>query len=125
MMNTADSGRTIKIFLILFLLACTVLILRAETLQPPLAHTGDFGQPSCNTSGCHVGNPVNATGGSLTITGVPAEYTPGTTYPITVTINRTNQRRWGFELTTRVPPGGAQAGNLVVTNSNFTQLRSE
>lgn len=107
------------------LLACTALILRAETLQPPLAHTGDFGQPSCNTSGCHVGNPVNATGGSLTITGVPAEYTPGSTYPITVTINRTNMRRWGFELTARVASGGAQAGSLVVTNSNFTQVDTE
>lgn len=125
-MNTAHSGRNIKISLILFLLVFSALILRAETLEVPLAHTGDFGQPSCNTTGCHVGNPVNATGGSLTITGVPAEYTPGITYPLTVTINRPlPARRWGFELSSRVASGGAQAGTLVVTNGNFTQVRSQ
>ena len=124
-MNTIHSSRKAKIFLSFLSLPCFVGLLWAFSSGPPLAHTGDFGQPSCNTSGCHQGNPLNATGGSLTITGVPAEYSPGATYPITVTIDRTNMRQWGFELSARVATGGAQAGNLVVTNGNLTQVNSE
>lgn len=102
-------------------------ILLANSAGPPLAHTGDFGQANCNTTGCHLGNPLNVTtgslAGSLTLS-VPAEYEPGKSYTITITLNKPNQRRWGFEFSARADSSGAQAGNLVSTNL-FTQVNSQ
>src|SRR5207247_6687107 len=40
------------------------------------------------------------------------------------TINRANQRRWGFELAVRAVSSGQQAGTLVVTNPSVTQVRT-
>jgi hypothetical protein len=73
--------------------------------------TGGFGEQSCRL--CHLDNPVNARGGSVTLDGVPASFTPGDTYPITVTIRREEMRRGGFEIAARFATGrqrGKQAG---------------
>jgi hypothetical protein len=70
-----------------------------------------------------MGNPLNAAGGSLTITGVPANYTPGQTYAITVTLNKAGQMRWGFELSARVASNGNQGGVLVATDVTGTFVR--
>jgi hypothetical protein len=73
--------------------------------------TGGFGEPSCHV--CHLDNPVNAPGGTLTLGGVPAAYRPGTPYQITVTLARQGLRRGGFEIAARFATGprkGRQAG---------------
>ena len=73
--------------------------------------TGGFGEPSCHT--CHLDNPVNALGGSLTLTGIPPRYVAGETYAITVTLSREGLRRGGFEIAARFASGrlrGKQAG---------------
>jgi len=73
--------------------------------------TGGFGEPSCHH--CHLDNPINDPGGSLELKGVPPAYTPGQTYPITVTIAREDMRRGGFEIAARFASGktkGKQAG---------------
>lgn len=73
--------------------------------------TGGFGEPSCHT--CHLDNPVNAPGGSLTLAGVPQSYTPGAAYTVTVTLAREGLRRGGFEIAARFASGrlkGKQAG---------------
>jgi len=73
--------------------------------------TGGFGEQSCHL--CHLDNPINAPGGSLGLDGVPASFTPGRTYPITITINRDGLRRGGFEIAARFAAGrqkGKQAG---------------
>jgi hypothetical protein len=73
--------------------------------------TGGFGEQSCHL--CHLDNPINAPGGSLDVTGVPATFTPGQAYPITVTIARGGLRRGGFEIAARFASGkmkGKQAG---------------
>jgi len=98
---------------------------RAHAVGPPLGRTGDFGQPTCNDSSCHVGNALNAPGGSLTITGLPAEYEAGKSYTITVTIARAAQSRWGFECAIRRVGGGQQAGTLAATDRNRTEVNSE
>src|SRR5438045_2217837 len=70
-------------------------------LGPDPAMNGIFApQQTCSTSGCHTGNPLNAPGGSLTITGLPTTtgWTPGQPYPLTVTIAKTGQRVFGFQL---------------------------
>lgn len=73
--------------------------------------TGGFGEQSCHL--CHLDNPLNAPGGSLTLDGVPQTYVAGQKYPITVTIAREGLRRGGFEIAARFAAGrlkGRQAG---------------
>jgi hypothetical protein len=122
------SSRSVRLAKLAVVIACGAVIARAYSLDPPLQHTGSFGEPSCNESGCHQGNAVNATGGSLAITGFPAQYEPGKTYPVTVTINRTGSSRWGFECAVRQDLSGSgarQAGNLVATDTRNTHVDSE
>jgi hypothetical protein len=105
-----------------YVIASTAGLLLAFSGGPPLGVTGDFGQPNCTD--CHSGNSLNAAGGTFTISGVPVEYAPGSTYPITVTIAKAGQSRWGFELAARVVTGEQQAGTLTATNATNTQVRS-
>jgi hypothetical protein len=73
--------------------------------------TGGFGEQSCHL--CHLDNPVNAPGGSLSLTGVPQSYLPGQTYEITISLARAGMRRGGFEIAARFASGkqkGKQAG---------------
>ena len=74
--------------------------------------TGGFGEQTCHL--CHLDNPINAPGGAVALDGVPAAFTPGQTYPITVTISRQGLRRGGFEIAARFAGGrqkGRQAGS--------------
>jgi hypothetical protein len=80
--------------------------------------TGGFGERSCHL--CHLGNPVNAPGGSLALEGVPASYVGGQTYPITVRVAREDVRRAGFEIAARFASGrlkGRQAGSWRVVDA--------
>src|SRR4029079_13596248 len=73
--------------------------------------TGCFADQSCHL--CHLDNPINAPGGSVTIDGVPPSYVPGQSYPVKVTIARDGLRRGGFEIAARFASGrqkGRQAG---------------
>ena len=74
--------------------------------------TGGFGEQTCHL--CHIDNPINAPGGTLTLDGVPASFAPDQAYPITVTISRQGLRRGGFEIAARFAGGrqkGRQAGS--------------
>jgi hypothetical protein len=89
----------------------------AYVLGPDPGMNGDFGpQQTCNVSGCHTGNPLNAAGGSLTIGGLPANWTPGQTYPLTVTIARTGAHLFGFQLSAVADATNQQAGTLTAGN---------
>ena len=69
--------------------------------------TGGFGDRTCHS--CHFDNPVNAPGGTLTVTGVPSTYAVGQTYAITVTLARQGMTRGGFEIAARFAGGRAKA----------------
>ncbi len=73
---------------------------------------------ACNI--CHTGAALNGGDGTLAISGPPAEYTPGTTYTVTVTLEDPGQKRWGFELTA-LDESGAGAGTLTVIDPVNTQ----
>ena len=69
----------------------------ANSFQPLPGLTG--APPSEDTCfQCHTGGLDDGVG-SISIQGVPGSYTPGQTYPITVVLDRTGQKRWGFEIT--------------------------
>lgn len=76
--------------------------------------TGSPGETTCNTSGCHVGNALNAAGGSITISAPTLanwQYFPGAVYPISVTVSRAGCPIFGvgFEA---LRSSGANAGTL-------------
>jgi hypothetical protein len=87
----------------------------AYVLGPDPGQNGVFGNATtCATSGCHTGAPLNAPGGSVTLSGLPPEgWLPGQTYPLTVTIQRAGQRLFGFQLSAVTDSGNQQAGTLV------------
>src|SRR3954467_11338032 len=73
--------------------------------------TAGFGEQSCHL--CHLDNPINAPGGSLSLEGVPASCAAGQTSSLPVTIARDGLRRVGFEIAARFAAGkqkGKQAG---------------
>lgn len=84
---------------------------------PPEGRTGAPGEGNC--SSCH--GALNDGLATLTITGIPASYIPGTKYTVTVSLARAGKSRWGFELTSLFTTGNAMAGTLEAT-SNLTQI---
>jgi len=109
---------TVIVFVIL--LAATSF-LAAYSSGPPNVHTGAPGESTCATSGCHTGNALNESGGSLTISGIPtAGFELGQTYPVTISLSRTGQARWGFEAVVK-DANGQQAGSVTITDMSRTQ----
>jgi hypothetical protein len=83
---------------------------RATRDRPPAAHTGAFGEPTCQS--CHFDSDLNAGAGRLLLQGVPEHYMPGREYRITVLLVETGLAAAGFQLTARFLDGH-QAGNIV------------
>ena len=81
----------------------------ANANLPPLVATGAPGEGSCFS--CHSG-ALNDGVGSVAITGVPVPYMPGQTYALGVTVQRTGQQRWGFEITALKASDSSPAGTL-------------
>ena len=82
---------------------------------------GIFGQAACNVLGCHVGNPLNSAGGSLVVNGLPAEYTPGQTYALSVVVQRTGAVKYGFQISA-VNASNAQAGSFTPTSNRVSVI---
>lgn len=111
------------------LLAGSTILLVAQAYTysegPPPGVTGaPTDGATCSARGCHTGHPLNTTGGSVTIGGVPSAYVPGATYTITVQVAKPGQSRWGFEITAETADGG-RAGELVVTDQQNTQYAQD
>ena len=75
---------------------------------PPPAHAGGFGEDTCHA--CHFENDLDAPGGSLTISGLPATFDPSGTYHITVSLERAGMGRAGFQLAARIGDGDGAGG---------------
>jgi hypothetical protein len=90
----------------------------ANALGPEPARNGILGaNNTCASAGCHVGNAVNAPGGSVTIDGLPATgWVAGQTYPLTVTVQRSSARIFGFQLSAVFDANNQQAGVLAAGN---------
>ncbi len=87
--------------------------------------TGSPNEPACNAASCHTTNPLNSGGGSVTISSptLGNTYTPGQTYTINVTVAKTGINLFGFAMEA-LTSTGTNAGNLVITNSAQTILKS-
>jgi hypothetical protein len=75
----------------------------------PPGFSGGFGEDSCTA--CHFDYDLNQPPGSVALSGIPAAYTPGTSYAITIALGRPGTARAGFQLTARFEDG-TQAGAL-------------
>jgi hypothetical protein len=94
-MKIRNVQTTVLLFILAFIFISASII---NSGQPPIGHTGFTTGVNC--SACHGGNPLNASGGSVVINGLPSNYTPGTQYPFSVTITHgaANRLRWGFSI---------------------------
>jgi hypothetical protein len=79
------------------------LALHAYKDGPPPDRTGGFGGETCTA--CHIGNPLNEPDGKLTLTGLPAKYSPGAAYKLTLTLTRPDLFLAGFQIAARTAPG--------------------
>ncbi|MGH9254333.1 MAG: choice-of-anchor V domain-containing protein [Vicinamibacterales bacterium] len=87
------------------------LALLASANGPVPARTGGFGEMTCHQ--CHSNNPLNDPSGQLAFSGVPATYTLGQQYLITVAMVHPRLVRAGFQLSARFATGeetGRNAG---------------
>ena len=102
------------VFILMVVLAGTALgRAPAYPEAPPVAHTGGFGEPTCQK--CHFDLPMNAPGGSLTLGGVPEVYAAGARYLLSIQLTRPAMGRGGVQVAARFADGvqaGQQAGTL-------------
>jgi uncharacterized protein (TIGR03437 family) len=134
MRKTASSvtaaRRTIKMSFIV--LSCAAFIgfgfegsrVSAYSSGPPNSRTGAPGEPTCATVACHNSFAVNSGGGTLSLTGLPASYSPDQEISLTVTLNQASRAMYGFQITA-IDGTGRRAGDLTVTDSRRTQKSSE
>jgi hypothetical protein len=83
----------------------------AYSSGPPASHTGAPSESSCVE--CHSSFPANSGGGLVRISGLPANYTPGANYPVTITVNQVNAVVFGFQAVS-LDNQNLQAGNYTV-----------
>ena len=101
-----------------FVFACSLFLMTwaallwGNSMGPPADRSGVSGV-TCSTSGCHNDLPANAGGGSVSITGLPAEWTPGVPYPLQVSVSHSGASLYGFQMTA-VDSTGAQAGGFAI-----------
>ncbi len=93
---------------------------------PPLGFTGAPGEGTC--VGCHYTfgqpNPPN-TGGKVEIIGLPATYTPGQSYTVTISVSHPTARAWGFELTVLDAGGTSSTVGALTVTSPATVLKRD
>lgn len=85
--------------------------------EPPQNYTGATGVYCTN---CHAGNSLNTTGGSVTVTGLPADnFSAGSSYSFSITTSHSaaDRRRFGFSIAARNSLGQA-VGSFSSSNTN-------
>jgi len=89
----------------------------------PPGFSGGFKEDSCTA--CHFSFDLNQSPGRVVIDGVPARFTPGEKYTLTVTLTRADMKRAGFQLTARFKDSGAQAGTLAPGSAEQSRVGVE
>ena len=85
---------------------------------PDPGYDGVFGQNQ-NCTSCHSSFPLNSGNGGVTLSGLPASWTPGQTYTLTVTVGKaTGSHVYGFQLSAVIDSTNQQAGTLAKVNGS-------
>ena len=106
----------IKVYL--FILGASILtaFTFAYPENPPVAHTGGFGEPTCHT--CHFDGDLNDGLADLSFLGLESTYLPGQSYAFGITLKRKDMHQAGFQLSIR-DTLGHQAGTFVVVDARI------
>ena len=97
----------------IFILLLTSIVF-ANSSGPNAGHANNA--PSLNNcTSCHSGT-ANTGDGSVSFTGLPESYVPGTTYEITVTVDGTGGSGYGFQAIAQA--GDTPAGTIVLNASS-------
>lgn len=102
--------------------AAVPLSFHAYPEQLPGTYTGGFGEESCHS--CHFDYPLNPGEGSLHIEGIPSSYEPGQVYTFTISINRKDLGRAGFQLSARFPDS-TQAGTFTFETERLAFTKTD
>ena len=119
--------KKIPLYLTLVIVPICFVILGANdplTTGAPPSSAGAPGETTCAKSGCHTGQNVNSGTGitSFTFSDNIETYSPGETYPITVSITQDGINRFGFECVAIVNNDSTNAGTFIITNAVRTQV---
>lgn len=122
---------------IIILLSAITIVVTASSMSggggivlssgAPVGSTNAPGENSCGKSGCHTGvnniNNINTGIGKLSISSAQdiANYNPGKTYDITVSLEENGIDRFGFALTV-LDATNNKVGSLMVTDQVRTQI---
>ncbi len=85
---------------------------------PPPGHTGTLSEPDCSV--CHFDNGADIQGGAVKLIGVPATYSAGQQYEISVTLKHSVLSTGGFQLAIQ-DIAGDPAGKL---NANQDDVKT-
>ncbi|HEX6983119.1 MAG TPA: choice-of-anchor V domain-containing protein [Balneolaceae bacterium] len=78
------------------------------------AFTGGFGEETCRS--CHFDYDLNPEGGSLSVSGIGEEISPGEILNIQITVRRNDLGKAGFQLSARFTDG-SQAGRFKIKDN--------
>ncbi|MCH8902427.1 MAG: T9SS type A sorting domain-containing protein [Bacteroidetes bacterium] len=97
---------------------------QAASTGAPAASTGAPGEVTCYKSGCHSDVGLNTGPGitSIVMGDNETEYTPGVTYPVTVSLSQANIYRFGFEFVALRDNDDTNIGSLAMTEPGRTQV---
>ncbi|HMQ02614.1 MAG TPA: FG-GAP-like repeat-containing protein [Pyrinomonadaceae bacterium] len=139
MRSIGSITRTVKVALVTgaSLLAIVVVInsgpggdlAKASVSGPSPSFTSaplQFECPTCprenNCTACHSGSQPNSGPGEVIISGLPLNYLPGQTVPVTVTVNDENAVIYGFQMVA-VNKNGENAGTITLPPASPQQLQ--
>ncbi|MEP6786867.1 MAG: choice-of-anchor V domain-containing protein [Acidobacteriota bacterium] len=92
----------------------------ASASGPSPSHTGAPAEDNCTA--CHTSYPVDSGDGSVSITGVPINYTPGQQVPITVKTAQSDATIYGFQLTA-INASGQTVGTFTLPSQNPSTMQ--
>src|SRR5205823_2792768 len=105
------------LFTLMLGLAWTGLLFALSGGPDPAMNGINGASQTCNTAGCHTSFRLNDPSGSVSVSGLPSAWDAGQTYPLTVTIQRSNQRAFGFQLSAVFDATNRQAGSFGIAGN--------
>ncbi len=94
----------------------------ATSAGPSASRTGAPGETNCTA--CHADFALNSGTGGVSIAGLPANYLPNQTVPVTVTTSQSDGVLYGFQLTA-IDSAGRQVGTFTVPGGANPQMQTK
>jgi len=109
-----------RIYIFALMLILAVSLSAKKKGAPPMT-AGAPGDRTCLTSKCHAGNDLNSEKATIKIEGLPKIYTPGEIYIITLQVEQTRAKAFGFQATV-ADANGKASGRLTPSKNAGVKL---